>query len=151
MRIVSYNILDGGEGRADPLAEVILAQRPDIVALVEADDAATLERIARRLKMDFIHAPAEKHASALLSRWPIVETINHAAVNPAIKQSFLEATVRDPEARERPIGVLRLPAQATEAAEDERMHVIPIVLDLFKEHRRNNRPHMLCGDFNSNA
>ena len=36
MRICSYNILDGGEGRADPLAEVILAQRPDIVAIVEA-------------------------------------------------------------------------------------------------------------------
>ena len=34
MRIVSYNILDGGEGRADPLAEVIEAQRPEVVALV---------------------------------------------------------------------------------------------------------------------
>ena len=39
MRIVRYNILDGGEGRADPLAEVIEAQRPDLVALVEATDA----------------------------------------------------------------------------------------------------------------
>ena len=27
MRIVSYNILDGGEGRADPLAEVLLAHQ----------------------------------------------------------------------------------------------------------------------------
>jgi endonuclease/exonuclease/phosphatase family metal-dependent hydrolase len=151
VRIVSYNILDGGEGRADPLAEVILAQRPDVVALLEADDAETLQRIARRLKMDFIQAPGEKRASALLSRWPIVETINHAATNPQIKQSFLEASVRAPDGREWPIGVLHLPAQATEAAEEERMRVIPIVLDLFKEHRRANRPHIICGDFNSNA
>ena len=151
MRIVSYNILDGGEGRADPLAEVILAQRPDVVALVEADDLPTLERIARRLKMDFIHAPAKEHASALLSHWPIVETINHAAVNPEIQKSFLEVLVRAPDGRDWPIGVLHLPAQATEAAEEERMHVIPIVLDLFKEHRRANRRHIICGDFNSNA
>ena len=38
MRIVSYNILDGGVGRADPIAEVLLAQRPDVVGLVEADE-----------------------------------------------------------------------------------------------------------------
>ena len=31
MRVVSYNILDGGEGRADPLAEVLIARRPDVV------------------------------------------------------------------------------------------------------------------------
>ena len=47
MRIVSYNIYNGGEGRADPLAEVIEAQRPDVVALLEADDPATLQHIAR--------------------------------------------------------------------------------------------------------
>ena len=62
MRIVTYNILNGGEGRADPLAEVIEAQRADIVGLTEADDPAVLERIANRLKMDYIHAVGERHA-----------------------------------------------------------------------------------------
>ena len=64
MRIVSYNILDGGEGRADPLAEVILAQRPDIVALLEADDPAVLEHIAQRARMDFIHARGGRKPAA---------------------------------------------------------------------------------------
>ena len=32
------------------------------LALLEADDPATLERIARRLKMDFIQAPGEKRS-----------------------------------------------------------------------------------------
>ena len=96
MRIVSYNILDGGEGRADPLAEVIEAQRPDLVCLVEADVPEVVERIANRLKMDFIRAVGKKHASALLSRWPILESINHGQLQPNLRSSLLEATVRHP-------------------------------------------------------
>ena len=49
MRIVSYNIL-GGEGRADPLAEVIEAQRADIVGIVEADFLPAIERMATQLR-----------------------------------------------------------------------------------------------------
>ncbi len=151
MRIVSYNILDGGEGRADPLAEVIQAQRPDVVALVEADVPATVERIARRLSMDFVVAPGRKHSSALLSRWPIIETINHAAVNQTLTRSFLEATVQDPSGAEWPIGVLHLPAGALEEDEDARIREIAVSIDLLKQHRLAHRRHLLCGDFNSNA
>src|SRR3954467_1809260 len=80
MRVFSYNILDGGEGRADPLAEVIEAQRADCVALIEADNSDVLERISKRLKMDLIVAQGTRHAVALLSRLPIVYTINHGAL-----------------------------------------------------------------------
>src|SRR5437763_7307822 len=69
VRIFSYNILDGGEGRADPRAEVIEAQRADAVALIEADNADVLDRISKRLKMDVIVAAGKRHAVALLSRW----------------------------------------------------------------------------------
>jgi endonuclease/exonuclease/phosphatase family metal-dependent hydrolase len=151
MRIVSYNILDGGEGRADPLAEVIEAQRPDVVALVEADVPATVERIARRSSMDYILAPGNKHASALLSRWPIKETINHALAHPKLSRSLLEAVVQDPNGIDWPIGVLHLSAGATDADEETRIGELAVMLDLFKEHRRAKRPHILCGDFNSNA
>src|SRR4051812_36540958 len=96
MRIVSYNILDGGEGRADPLAEVIEAQRPDVVALVEAEDLNVVERIAKRVKMDFVHAPGNAHASVLMSRWTIRESINHAPLRPDLEKSLLEATVATP-------------------------------------------------------
>ena len=69
MRMVSYNILDSGEGRADPLAEIIEAQRADVVCLVEASDLSVVERIANRLKMDYVQAPGrKKQASALLTR-----------------------------------------------------------------------------------
>ena len=96
MRLISYNILDGGEGRADPIAEVIEAQRPDVVCLVEADDTAVLDRIARRLDFELIHAPGNTHAAALLSRWPIRESINHAPLHKDFEKSLLEATVVEP-------------------------------------------------------
>lgn len=151
MRIVSYNILEGGVGRADPLAEVILAQRPDIIALVEADDPAVLERIASRTKMDFIHATGGKDGAALLSRWNIRETADLAALSKSDIKSFLQATVVDPAGREWPVGVMHLAARAREEREQIREVQIQGVLDAFAEHRKANRPHLLVGDFNSNA
>jgi endonuclease/exonuclease/phosphatase family metal-dependent hydrolase len=151
MRLVSYNILDGGEGRADPLAEVLEAQRPDIVTLIEADVPATVERIARRLSMDFIIGKGRKHSVALLSRWPIQQSINHAGLNPKLSRCFLEATVLDPAGNEWPIGVVHLPAGATESDEDARIRDLTIFLDLFKDYRTAHQPHILCGDFNANA
>jgi endonuclease/exonuclease/phosphatase family metal-dependent hydrolase len=151
MRVVTYNILDGGEGRADPLAEVLEAQRPDIISLVEADVPAVVERIAKRLSMDFIVAPGDGHCSALLSRWPIQQTINHAALNQRFSRSFLEATVVDPAGKQWPIGVLHLPAQATEEAENLRMMNLQIVLKLFEKYRLAGQSHLLCGDFNSTS
>ena len=108
MRIASYNILKGGEGRADPLAEVLEAQRPDIVALIEADVPVTVERIARRLGMDVVTGEGKDHSVALLSRWPITQSVNHAGLNAKLSRCFLEASVSDPAGMEWPIGVVHL-------------------------------------------
>jgi endonuclease/exonuclease/phosphatase family metal-dependent hydrolase len=154
MRITSYNILDGGIGRADPLAEVILAQRPDIVALVEADDAEVVERIAGRAKMDFIHASGGKKGAAILSRWPIRETIDHAAISQGGKglpKSLLEATAIEPGEREWTIGVVHLTAHALEKSERTREKQLATVLETFAHYRMANRAHLLVGDFNSNS
>src|SRR5690349_19589705 len=110
VRIVSYNILDGGEGRADPLAEVIEAQRADVVCLVEATDLSVIERIANRLKMDYVQAAGRKGASALLSPFVIGESINHALLHKGLSKSLLEATLIDPDGAEWVIGVLHLHA-----------------------------------------
>lgn len=150
MRVVSYNILDGGEGRADPLAETLIAQRPDVVALVEADDLVVLERIAARLKMDYIHAPGNSHAVALLSRWPIITTINHAPGMPVLSKCLLEAIVATP-AGEVVFGVVHLHARAAEENEARREEEIELVLGIFADHRAQRRPHVLLGDFNANS
>lgn len=151
MRIVSYNILDGGEGRADPLAEVIIAQRPDIVALIEADNLAVVERIAARLKMDFIYAEGNSHAVALLSRFIIRDSINHAPLRPELTKCFLEATMALPSGDELPVGVLHLHHYARLADEQKRLSEIGTVLELLARHRETGRPHLLMGDFNSNS
>lgn len=151
MRLLSYNILDGGVGRADGLADVIAAQRPDLVALVEAEDEAVLDHLARRLDMDVLFAAGNSHASALLTRWPVRESINYAPLHADLEKSFLEATVVDPGGREWTLGILHLHAHGLEANEDRRVRELDIVLKAFAPHRAAGRPHLLCGDFNANA
>src|SRR3954452_5266755 len=150
MRVVSYNILDGGEGRADPLAEVIVAQRPDVVVLVEADQLPVVERIAGRLKMNFVHAKGGAHAGAILSRFPIRDSINHAALTDQLKNSFVEATVIDLDG-EWTICGLHLTAHAREENERARERELAFVLDRLSSHRSANRRHVVAGDFNANA
>ncbi len=151
MRLVTYNILDGGEGRADPLAEVIEAQNPDVVALVEATDPTVIERIANRLRMDHIQAVGRSQAAALLTRWTIRESVNHALLRQGLSKSLLEAMVVDPDGEEWILGVVHLHAHATEADEQARERELDIVLDIFARHRAARTPHLLTGDFNANS
>ncbi|HEX8911471.1 MAG TPA: endonuclease/exonuclease/phosphatase family protein [Humisphaera sp.] len=150
LRVVSYNILDGGTGRADQIAAVIERQRPDLVALVEADDAGVVAELARRLKMDFVRAVGPGDASALLSRWTIRQSTNRALLDPAISKSFLEAIVVTPRGQPLPVGVLHLHPRAFEADEQARERELAAVLKAFAKHRERGTPHLLCGDFNAN-
>jgi endonuclease/exonuclease/phosphatase family metal-dependent hydrolase len=152
MRIVSYNILTGGEGRADPLVEVLLAQRADVIGLVEAEDPAVLERVARRLRMDYVQAMGRKSgASALLSRFPIRDSINHALLTDGISKSLLQASVDGPGGRPWHFGVAHLHARATEADEQQREAELKVVLKAFEPLRSAKTPHFLLGDFNANS
>ena len=151
MRLLSYNILDGGVGRADLLLQVILAQRPDIVGLVEADDSAVVAQIAQSLDLDFIEGVGNKHKAALLSRFPILESINHSLIQPDLSDCFLEATVRDNDGTDWPIGLVHLHARAYEEDEDRREDELRIVLKAFEPHRAAGRANFLMGDFNSNS
>jgi endonuclease/exonuclease/phosphatase family metal-dependent hydrolase len=152
MRIACYNILTGGEGRADPLIEVLIAQRADVIGLVEAEDPTVLERMARRLKMDYVQAMGNQSgASALLSRFPIRDSVNHAASEPELSKSLLRASVVDPAGRVWQFGVVHLHARAGEADERRREAELGIVLKTFEPLRRQGAPHVLLGDFNANS
>ena len=151
MYLLSYNILDGGAERESLLARVIAAPKPDVVALVEAEDAGVVERLAARIGADFIHAPGNSHASALLSRYPITRTVNHALLRAGLEKSLLEAAVIHPDLGEVTVGVVHLHARPYEDDEDVRERELDVVLDVFAPHRAANRPHLLCGDFNANA
>jgi endonuclease/exonuclease/phosphatase family metal-dependent hydrolase len=151
MRLVSYNILDGGKGRADPLAEVIVAQRPDIVALVEADDPDVVDRIADRLDMDRIVVEGRRHGAAILCRWTIVESINHALLSEEFSDCLLEAQLAGPDGRAWTVAAVHLHPHATDADERRREREIEAILRIFSAHRRDGVPHILAGDFNANS
>ncbi len=76
-----YEIMRGGVGRADPIAEVLLAQRADVVLITGATDADVFERLRSRLGMQAIRAmiPERKGEPetgvAILTAGRIVESI----------------------------------------------------------------------------
>ena len=165
VRVVSYNILDGGLGRADPLAEVIEAQRADVVVLVEADEAEVIDRITRRLGMDCVVAPGRGHSIAVLSRWTIVQSVNHAILRKTTPRCLLEVLLRRPEqvgsggvqhrgpgqVDELSLLALHCTAGADEASEARREVELADVMRLTANWRAQGRPHLLAGDFNANS
>jgi endonuclease/exonuclease/phosphatase family metal-dependent hydrolase len=161
MRLVSYNILDGGEGRADPIAEVIEAQSPDIVVLIEADDANVVDRIASRLGMERVVAPGPRHSTAILSRWNILESANHSLLNNQLLKNQLlnnrlmnccfEATISQPGGNEWALAAVHLHPHAKDADELIRESELRAILDIFLKYRNDRRPHLLVGDFNANS
>jgi len=156
MRIVSYNILDGGEGRADPIAEVLLAQQADIIAVVESDNSDVLHRLAHRLNMDHVVAAGRKHAVALFSRWQIGDTVNLSdhptGGGEESSYRFLLAEVLvEPTGVSMPVGVVHLHARATNHDDQVRRHQLTAVLSKLAIFRDNNTPHLLMGDFNADS
>lgn len=150
MRIVSYNILDGGTGRADPLGEVIEAQHPDVVGLVEADDEAVVTRIARRLGMDWIRATGKVHALSILSRYPITETTNYAPLREDLSRGLLVTRVLV-EKVEVEVALTHLHPYAAQADEDRRQQEIDTILQLLPTGREFGPVQVLMGDLNSNS
>lgn len=122
-----------------------------MIGLVEADDADVIDRLSKRLDMDFLLGRGrEDHSVALLSRLPILESINHAAIRTDGPRCFLEVLVEG-ETGPVSVGLLHLSAHAAEADENRRMAEIAVVLEAFAGHRHEGRPHVLMGDFNSNS
>jgi endonuclease/exonuclease/phosphatase family metal-dependent hydrolase len=150
VRLVSYNILDGGEGRADPLAEVIEAQRPDVVVLVEADVPEVIERISRRLKMEYVLAEGKKHGGAILVRGGILESINHSLLHKELEDCVLETTVSVGGA-EWNVTAVHLHPRAKLEDEAVREKEIAVILEIFAKQRAAGRAHLFTGDFNANS
>src|SRR5438552_13136669 len=68
-----------------------------------------------------------------------------------IANTYLEATIIDPTGREWTAAALHLSPHAEDADETRREKELKFVLESLADDRRQNRPHILCGDFNSNA
>lgn len=160
MRLTAYNILDGGTGRADPLAEVLLAQRPDVVVLSEATDPEVVARLAKRLGMTAVTGEGRavtagsgynRDAIAILTRFEVACSANHALLSPGAPQGLLRADLLVPGGGCVPVVGLHLHARAGRSDEQARLKEMGVVLDLTRGLRASGVKHVLAGDFNSNS
>ncbi len=160
MKLMSYNIFEGGEGRIDPLAEVIRLFDPDILILAEPWNESLFHKLADKLHMDRFLAdnPRNPHGSTgLLTRYHIKEAVNHAPLDLRLTRSAFHAILELPPtlpsqnatfiAKDLPVIGLHLHARETLADEQIRLTELPALFDIAKHFA--GRPHLLAGDFNA--
>lgn len=149
MRLLTYNIRDGGVGRAEQIAEVIRAANPDVVALQEARDPAIVEQIARLA--GFRHSGSRPaHSTGFLSNVPVIGYAWRQP--PRTRHALLEVRLAEGFPR---IFVLHLRAWFSKWTEKQRARELRGLLDgiqeqLIKEERAFAF-HVLAGDFNALA
>lgn len=149
MRFLTYNIREGGVGRAEIIAEVIKAARPDVVALQEARDPLVVERIAKLAGFEYWGSRVS-HSTGFLSNVRVVE---HAWRHPPrTRHALLEVSLADGFPR---VFVLHLRAWFSKWSERQRARELRGLLDGIQQQLiRENRAfafHVLAGDFNALA
>ena len=143
LRILSYNILRGGVGREQPLADVINDQAPDIVVLQEATRPDVVERLAQATDM-IVSGATRGRSLGFLSRVPIQE---YHWIRPRWSQhAFLELV---PEGADMRIFGVHLSAVHAAWTEARRVRELRALLHAIQEHDRTH--HVLVGDFNTLA
>jgi endonuclease/exonuclease/phosphatase family metal-dependent hydrolase len=149
VRLLTYNIREGGVGRADAIAEVIEAAHPDVVALQEARDPLVVERIARQAGFPF-WGSRRSHSTGFLSRVPVID---HAWRHPPhTRHALLEVSLADGLPR---LFVLHLRAWFSKWSEQRRARELRGLLDGIQDQLIREQHafafHLLAGDFNALA
>ena len=149
MRLLTYNIRNGGVGRAGEIAEVITAARPDVVALQEATDPAMVEQIAKVAGFPY-SGSRRSHSTGFLSRVPVREYAwRHP---PRTRHALLEVSLGDGLPR---LFVLHLRAWFSRWSEQRRARELRGLLDGIRDQLEREHHafafHLLAGDFNALA
>ena len=149
MRLLTYNIKEGGVGRTEEIAAVIRAAAPDVVALQEARDPSTVQRIAALA--GFKHwGSRPAYSTGFLSNAPV---LGHGwRQPPRTRHALLEVNLGDGLPR---LFVLHLRAWFSKWSERQRTQELRGLLDGIQDQlEREKRAfafHLLCGDFNALA
>jgi len=149
LRLLTYNIREGGVGRAEQIAAVIKAANPDIVALQEARDPIVVERIAKLAGFRFSGSRLS-HSTGFLSNVPVLaHDWRHP---PRTRHALLEVSLADGFPR---LFVLHLRAWFSKWSERQRARELRGLLDGIQEQlireKRAFAFHVLAGDFNALA
>jgi exodeoxyribonuclease-3 len=149
LRLLTYNIREGGLGRAAQIAKVIEAANPDVVALQEARDPNVIEDIAKLA--GFRHWGSQRmHSTGFLSN---ITVKNHAwRYLPRTRHAVLEVSLAADVSR---LFVVHLRAWFSSWTERHRARELRGLLDGIKDQlEREDRSfafHVLAGDFNALA
>jgi exodeoxyribonuclease-3 len=149
VRLLTYNIREGGVGRAEQIAEVISAANPDVVALQEARHPAVVERIATLAGFPFCGS-RPLHSTGFLSKVPVID---HGWRHPPrTRHALLELSLGDGFPR---VFVLHLRAWFSKWSEQQRARELRGLLDGIREQLEREQNafafHVLAGDFNALA
>jgi len=149
LRLLTYNIREGGVGRTEQLAEVIKAASADVVALQEARDPVVVEKIAKLAGFRFWGA-RWSHSTGFLSNVPVA---THAWRHPPrTRHALLEVRLAEGFPR---LFVLHLRAWFSKWSERQRARELRGLLDGIREQLIKEQNafafHLLAGDFNALA
>lgn len=149
MRLLTYNIREGGVGRAAEIAEVIKAASPDVVVLQEARDPVVVERIAKLAGFPY-SGSRRSHSTGFLSRVPVLEYGWRRP--PRTRHALLEVSLAEGFPR---LFVLHLRAWFSKWSERQRARELRGLLDGIQEQLMREEHafafHILAGDFNALA
>jgi len=149
LRLLTYNIREGGVGRAAEIAEVIKAAKPDVVALQEATHPSVVGRIAELAGFKF-SGSQRSHSTGFLSHVPV---LNYGWRHPPrTRHALLEVSLADGFPR---LFVLHLRAWFSKWTERQRARELRGLLDGIQEQLIREKHafafHVLAGDFNALA
>jgi endonuclease/exonuclease/phosphatase family metal-dependent hydrolase len=143
LRILTYNICRGGEGKEDQIAAVIAAVRPDVTLLQEATVPAVVEKVAARTGMTQ-WAASRRESLGFMS----LKAVRHFEWHhPRLsRHAFLEIDPGPGELR-----IFGVHLSALYSAWTERHRVIELRALLASIARHQHGFHVLAGDFNTLA
>ena len=143
MRLLSYNIRYGGQGREETLAATIAAAAPDLVVFQEATRPRVVERLAAATGMKtWGSTPA--HSVGYMSRLDLSLVEWHRP--PACRRAFLELVLAGSNVR---IFGVHLSAVHSNWTESRRVRELKSLLNAIA-HQQGDF-HVLAGDFNTLA
>jgi len=143
MRLVTYNIQQGGRGREQAIAAMIRSAEPDLVLLQEARYPDAVNRIADLAGLEQFGA-RRGESLAFISRAPVSHAQWH---KPRVsRHAFLEVV---PAASDWRVFGVHLSAVHAAWTEQRRVFELRALLRAIAAHQHG--PHVLAGDFNTLA
>lgn len=149
MRLLTYNIREGGVGRVAEIAQAIMAANADVVALQEAVDPAVVERVAQLAGYRW-WGSERGTSTGYLSRVNVLEHRWHRI--PRSLHPVLEVTLAEGAPR---VFVVHLRAWFSNITERHRVRELGRLLASIRERLARDADalayHVITGDFNALA